>query len=338
VKKPSSSQIGIIAAATFVTTLLTQGVSLAALTLYDDFSNATVSDTLWEKTVAGDGSITFDGATATIDMSAKTLGKVAEMSATNAGMQLGADGDFFRMTWDITVIDDDKFSFYGARIGDPSQTSDDMTWTAVRNRSNGGVTRIRARSNSTNTGSLNGNVNNLVNVADPRDLHFDFTITRVGAGSGADAKVKVYDRVFALDVNPAGYSGETPLETLSISGGIMTAGELEPVNLFVRDVFAQPDTFTQNRGAAVFDNVYIENNALGGGILGDFDNDADVDGADFLVWQRDLGDAGNLADWEGNFGTTSPLVAISAVPEPSALVLLGLAGVIGLLTRRDTRA
>ncbi len=35
---------------------------------------------------------------------------------------------------------------------------------------------------------------------------------------------------------------------------------------------------------------------------GDFDNDTDVDGADFLTWQRDLA-IGDLDDWMANFGS-----------------------------------
>jgi len=61
------------------------------------------------------------------------------------------------------------------------------------------------------------------------------------------------------------------------------------------------------------------------GTLGDFDEDLDVDGADFLLWQRDTS-VGNLADWEANFGTVAAVGAAAAVPEPSALVLALLAG------------
>ncbi len=66
---------------------------------------------------------------------------------------------------------------------------------------------------------------------------------------------------------------------------------------------------------------------------GDFDNDLDVDGDDFLKWQRDSA-IGAFPDWQGNYGSsgggsfgpylevtiTQPLV--SAVPEPSSLLLL----------------
>lgn len=65
---------------------------------------------------------------------------------------------------------------------------------------------------------------------------------------------------------------------------------------------------------------------------GDFDNDGDTDGRDFLIWQRGNSTPGgplsasDLADWQAGYG--SPLVAaVGAVPEPtSALILLcGLA-------------
>jgi hypothetical protein len=56
---------------------------------------------------------------------------------------------------------------------------------------------------------------------------------------------------------------------------------------------------------------------------GDFDGDGDVDGRDFLAWQRDPG-IGNLADWQNNYGAGS-LAAIGSVPEPAGLALLALA-------------
>jgi hypothetical protein len=64
---------------------------------------------------------------------------------------------------------------------------------------------------------------------------------------------------------------------------------------------------------------------------GDFDIDGDVDGFDFLTWQRDPSD-GELADWQANFGTPAGSLAASstAVPEPSALLLGALASVCGM--------
>jgi hypothetical protein len=77
----------------------------------------------------------------------------------------------------------------------------------------------------------------------------------------------------------------------------------------------------------------------------DFDDDDDVDGADFLIWQRGVGlpgdnsqgdadnngtvNAADLAVWEDQFGQPVPLLAsASTVPEPTSLVLL----LLGLFT------
>lgn len=78
-----------------------------------------------------------------------------------------------------------------------------------------------------------------------------------------------------------------------------------------------------------------------GTTAGDFDGDGDVDGADFLAWQRGESPTplsnGDLVDWQNNYGSGGgPLSASStAVPEPSALVLfLGL-GLISISSRRN---
>jgi hypothetical protein len=64
---------------------------------------------------------------------------------------------------------------------------------------------------------------------------------------------------------------------------------------------------------------------------GDFDLDGDVDGSDFLRWQRGQSPAPlsqlNLLQWQAGFG--APLAAPStAVPEPATAVLLALAALL----------
>jgi hypothetical protein len=72
--------------------------------------------------------------------------------------------------------------------------------------------------------------------------------------------------------------------------------------------------------------------AVAVGQAGDFDGDLDVDGRDFLIWQRGGStpggplSAGDLADWQANYGVgTGPLTATTAVPEPASLAMIALA-------------
>lgn len=80
----------------------------------------------------------------------------------------------------------------------------------------------------------------------------------------------------------------------------------------------------------------------------DFDRDGDVDGQDFLTWQRNYGavealqsqgdaDFGgvvttdDLAAWQAAYG--NPLIALAAVPEPGSLCLAGMV-FLGFALRR----
>lgn len=79
-------------------------------------------------------------------------------------------------------------------------------------------------------------------------------------------------------------------------------------------------------------------------LAGDFDGDGDVDGRDFLIWQRDTS-VGDLAGWQGNYGAGSfgssmgltPAaesfdIGASPVPEPAA-ILLAFLGMLFLANR-----
>ncbi len=74
---------------------------------------------------------------------------------------------------------------------------------------------------------------------------------------------------------------------------------------------------------------------------GDFDFDNDVDGRDFLLWQR--GDsfsplsAGDLQDWNDHFGfsanSVAAIAAIEVVPEPNSALLFVLAAGLATFSR-----
>ena len=71
------------------------------------------------------------------------------------------------------------------------------------------------------------------------------------------------------------------------------------------------------------------------GLEGDFDADGDVDGNDFLAWQRDP-NVGNLADWQTHFGNVNVTASTNPVPEPSSLALL-LIGLFALKRSTTSR-
>lgn len=56
-----------------------------------------------------------------------------------------------------------------------------------------------------------------------------------------------------------------------------------------------------------------------GDLTGDFDADGDVDGLDFLVWQRADGTADGLASWHAGYG--SHALTLAVVPEPEGWIL-----------------
>ena len=84
----------------------------------------------------------------------------------------------------------------------------------------------------------------------------------------------------------------------------------------------------------------------------DFDQDGDVDGSDFLTWQQNLGSAGGLSQgdatgdgfvdaedleyWSQQYGGGAP--PATAVPEPGAGVLTGLASLVVTLLSAKPRS
>jgi hypothetical protein len=130
----------------------------------------------------------------------------------------------------------------------------------------------------------------------------------------------------------SGQTGDVP----NGSGGLTTR---QPAN------FSDFFSVTGTPGA----NNYVLTSLLpgAGNNNGDFDGDSDVDGDDFLAWQRTLGqavspgtgadgngngtvDAADLTVWRGGFGSVvaAGVASAGAVPEPTSLAvaLVGLAG------------
>jgi len=132
------------------------------------------------------------------------------------------------------------------------------------------------------------------------------------------------------------------------SGALANAGmgKINWIEFLHYDEFTDPTLAT---------DVYIRSLEISGGVTaptGDFDNDGDTDGRDFLAWQRGVGttsgatraqgdsngdgdvDAGDLATWKAQFGTA--VAAAEGVPEPicSVLLITGMMGLWGAIRRR----
>lgn len=164
--------------------------------------------------------------------------------------------------------------------------------------------------------------------------------------------------------NSGPFNSFSPVASINSSGAVAFAAQLKHTPLGGNGLFIGPDPVADkviNFGDPLFGstagNLFISNVAMNDAgqiafrytlangvngiavatpmpstLLGDFDLDGDIDGRDFLVWQRGGSpngiNSGDLALWQSQYGSSLPVVANStAVPEPAALVLL-LAGVL----------
>ena len=187
-------------------------------------------------------------------------------------------------------------------------------------------------------------------------LYFDYATASntapTSVASGTAAGTAVFDQPFApgpAEITLAG--GLSPYKTMGQGGNVF---EWEETDFdLVND---STSSFRGLQGGSWSDDVSllsatfrgffsptIESSSIGfrvasTPVLGDFDFDGDVDGSDFLRWQRGGSptplSSGDLANWEANFANPSSVSALSAisttsVPEPSSL-LLGALAVLGL--------
>jgi hypothetical protein len=108
---------------------------------------------------------------------------------------------------------------------------------------------------------------------------------------------------------------------------------------------------TNTFGAGIDGDLEFEFGYNGGGIAGgiveyvsdttpgDFDGDGDVDGRDFLRWQRGQSpsplSASDLSDWQSSYGSGGLTAGVQSVPEPATAVLLLIVGAVSASSRRS---
>jgi len=133
------------------------------------------------------------------------------------------------------------------------------------------------------------------------------------------------------------------------TGSANDANAVAYANPATGEYFPFIDVFQNNVGhpiglATTSDSLFVADFQSGGNgaiyqiqaipASGDFDNDGDVDGADFLAWQRDTS-LGSLADWESSIGSLGALATSQSVPEPTTWLLLLVGAVSAILAKRD---
>ncbi len=199
--------------------------------------------------------------------------------------------------------------------------------------------------------------------ANTADLHYDVSSADLQAALGVGANSRLRTNTEAADVGtPYNQWSEheiifsDEIMTYSINGTIIVQMAVDDVEdavssagtvmLAYYDRFGSIANAPEGGNFVIYDNLVIETAASGDtpsilanlqakgflpvdGVPGDADGDGDVDGADFLQWQRD--DPSEIPAWLENYPTPGSLAAAAAVPEPStALLLVGMT--LGLLS------
>lgn len=184
-----------------------------------------------------------------------------------------------------------------------------------------------------------------------------YTSTLIPSGNVTGAETLTIDgnltlgssSILSLDLGQNGYN-----DLLSVTGNLAAAGTLQVVldndapalslgNSFdllnfgsVSGSFQSLNLPSLTAGLAWDTSALLTTGILsviGSATPGDFDNDGDVDGRDFLVWQRNPS-IGNLADWQANYGSGSLVATSTSVPEPTTLLGLLATALATLAMRR----
>jgi hypothetical protein len=210
--------------------------------------------------------------------------------------------------------------------------------------------------------TLVGKINGAVAVA--FDVRFDDafpntpTWTKFGVHFSDDTGTFYDNEGDSINGTPA--VGFTTTVTIPFSGMVNdpTGFNLEDAGLAVDTSFLRIGISTNTNGAGIYQ---IDNFRLISEVVtdsADFNQDGDVDGLDFLTWQRGFGTGTTLAEgdangdgfvngddlaiWQLQYPSPPAVSTLASAPEPASAVLgllscIALAGLRGRLSRRQTR-
>jgi len=275
----------------------------------------------------------------------------ARSNANIPGSEIGAPGDH---GWFGAVIIEDPMG----GLGSPPVVKNGGAWRIREETNEGALPQRIMQGQEPETETVaapdpatpGGDDYGLINLDPTKVYNLSLTLERatdVLPGDTIKAILTATDRVTGISYS---LSDQEPLFHDDGMGGMIPDG----ISSDAWDYFALRNTGTDDFDM-VIDNFKLE-------VIGsnepaeedaDFDGDGDVDGADFLVWQRGLGLTGqsnnsagdadgsgtvngaDLAVWKSQFGGSPSAAAAGAVPEPAA-ALLALTGLFsaGVWRRR----
>jgi hypothetical protein len=106
----------------------------------------------------------------------------------------------------------------------------------------------------------------------------------------------------------------------------------------IYDIWFTPTAATFSIHPIVFDADYSVSGAFAAftssAIAGDFNPDGRADKRDYIQWRNSGGSRADYSTWRFSFGSGASSAAGSAIPEPSSLLLLGLALAVIPVRRR----
>jgi hypothetical protein len=167
----------------------------------------------------------------------------------------------------------------------------------------------------------------------PAEVSFQSDLTnRVGIGDFAPGTYPI-TMEFNEAFHPLDFENFDPRPFGDIFG---TQGS-GPIDIIATSFQLTINKSTQAPWVGYVDNVRFSSQPPVG-TPGDFDGDGDVDGRDFLVWQRGgttpALDPALLAQWQTNYGIGGLTAGFAAVPEPTCGLLAILAATIGFTCGR----
>ncbi|MEX0641140.1 MAG: hypothetical protein WD468_00485 [Pirellulales bacterium] len=160
-------------------------------------------------------------------------------------------------------------------------------------------------------------------------LDFQLNSTNHTAGSTFN------DLIIINNDGPLDLTGGATLNVAGV-GGNLTAGDYDLIQFggttTVTGTTSNIALGTIPLGAGLSASIIFDadsvNLRIAAGLEGDFNNDGEVDAADYVVWRKTLGDNTNYNKWRTNFGTGSGAASVlsadasAPVPEPASALLM----------------